>query len=426
MPANENEVNLRVNWIVSGQNEIKNVQNNLDDLGASSDSKGKKSTKTFKELTEQVVDNYAKLGDFGKICVSAASKLGVMTVAGTLAIGTIKRIAVAAMDNAKIFTASSSAISDLNYQINAYTSTTMDYAELLKEVNAVFDTDLHPASKITSMLAEAIDAVGDLTVAEELVNLAFREQTISGRDAETCLKDLINAYIKAGNVISDTGESITDFDTRMETVRQNIEAISNSELGYIKDADDRFRAITEKWKNWIGEFGAYVGAFFKNIISNVLGLIWDVGELLSDLFTGDWKEIKGDFENIGKNFSGPEGAVTAGGIGAGIGGIIGAIVGGPAGAVIGADLGGLLTGTIASILGNKAEGGPIYTSGLYEVGEQGPETVYLPQGSFVYPNRSNSSVTVNVAVSGSVWTSRDLGRELLSVFEEQLRLRGAY
>jgi hypothetical protein len=302
----------------------------------------------------------------------------------------------------------------------------MDYAELLKEVNAVFDTDLHPASKITSMLAEAIDAVGDLTVAEELVNLAFREQTISGRDAETCLKDLINAYIKAGNVISDTGESITDFDTRMETVRQNIEAIGNSELGYIKDADDRFRAITEKWKDWIGEFGAYVGAFFKNVASDVLGLTWGIGELLSDLFTGDFDKLGNDVKSLGSFFGGAEGAVTAGGIGAGIGGVIGAIAGGPAGAIIGADIGGLITGTIASIFGDKADGGLISVSGIYNVGEQGPEQVYLPKDSYVSPHDHHDGITINLTVEGSVWTTDQLTDEILSILNDRVRLRGAW
>ncbi len=423
---NDNQVDLIVNWVVNGKDDIKQVQKDLDSLGGSKDSKGKKSEKTFKDLAEQVITNHAHLGEFGKMCVSAASKLGVMTIAATATVGVINRVVEAARENSSVYSESSSALSDLTYHVNAYSSSLMDYETLIEEINRVFDTNSHPISKIVTMMESALSATRDLSVAEELVSLALSEQTRSGRDAEDCLKDIIAAYIKTGEVADDAGNILTDFDSRMAKIRENLTAVDNEQLGYIKDADDRFKAITEKWKDWIGEFGAYVGAFFKNIASDVLGLTWGIGELLSDLFTGDFDKLGNDVKSLGSFFGGAEGAVTAGGIGAGIGGVIGAIAGGPAGAIIGADIGGLITGTIASIFGDRADGGIVSVPGIDNVGEQGPERVYLPKDSYVSPSDHSGGIVIDLTVEGSVWTTEQLTDEILSVINDRVRLRGAW
>ena len=44
-----------------------------------------------------------------------------------------------------------------------------------------------------------------------------------------------------------------------------------------------------------------------------------------------------------------------------------------------------------------ATGGDVYRSGVFRVGEQGPETVFLPAGAAVRPGGGNGSVNVNLS-----------------------------
>jgi len=71
---------------------------------------------------------------------------------------------------------------------------------------------------------------------------------------------------------------------------------------------------------------------------------------------------------------------------------------------------------LGKILGGKAMGGRVGTSGRYLVGELGPEIVSLPSGAHVTPNHKLGGTTINVNVNGRVGASdqelRDIAKKI--------------
>lgn len=63
------------------------------------------------------------------------------------------------------------------------------------------------------------------------------------------------------------------------------------------------------------------------------------------------------------------------------------------------------------LLGGRQHGGPIPLTGMYTVGEAGPETVVLPAGADVIPHGGGGS-TVIIQVAGSIWSADDLSAEI--------------
>lgn len=165
-----------------------------------------------------------------------------------------------------------------------------------------------------------------------------------------------------------------------------------------------------------------LSAFYEKLLKGLWKIIYAIGEFV---IMGFFDGLFTFGTSIGTYLMGIEGKLTKlltiFGITAGA--IKGATAGaafGPLGMVLGGLFGAGLGGGGAKLFGEKvlggmASGGLVNNSGVYLVGEQGPELVSLAQGQYVTPNHQLGG-TVNITVNGRIGASetelRDIGNRL--------------
>jgi len=161
---------------------------------------------------------------------------------------------------------------------------------------------------------------------------------------------------------------------------------------------------------------------YHKLVKGLGKIIYALGEfVIMGFFDGLWTLGT----SLGTHLLGIEGKLTKllTVMGITMGGMKGAAFGAPFGplgmiafGLLGAGLGGggaKLFGE--TVLGGMASGGLVNNSGVYLVGEQGPELVSLAQGQYVTPNHQVGG-TVNINVNGRIGASetelRDIGNRL--------------
>lgn len=161
---------------------------------------------------------------------------------------------------------------------------------------------------------------------------------------------------------------------------------------------------------------------YHKLVKGLGKIIYALGEfVIMGFFDGLWTMTT----SLGTYLLGIEGRLTQilTVLGITMGGMKGAALGAPFGplgmiafGLLGAGFGGggaKLFGE--KVLGGMASGGLVNNSGVYLVGEQGPELVSLAQGQYVTPNHQVGG-TVNINVNGRIGASetelRDIGNRL--------------
>jgi hypothetical protein len=127
--------------------------------------------------------------------------------------------------------------------------------------------------------------------------------------------------------------------------------------------------------------GIFVATHFQTVKTTVVGVLNWIIDRVNNLISGI-NGISSSIPLIGGNVVNPLGHINVGG-----------------GAGQSTASRGLPGAHSPSPLGHRQYGGPIAYSGVYEVGERGPEKVFLPAGSQVQPNTGEQVLEVTVPVS---------------------------
>jgi TP901 family phage tail tape measure protein len=183
--------------------------------------------------------------------------------------------------------------------------------------------------------------------------------------------------------------------------------------------------ITGDWRQFLTGMSDIFGATWDLIkgladaaVNSIANLIFGFMEGLTSQWGEEWQEILDTFMNIwdqmGGGVMGVVGIILEGvntmvnGVIDGINGLIGKVN----------KLPGVNIGTIGNVRVGLADGGQAISSGMFRVGEQGPEEVFLPGGSVVRPlgpgTASGGSIVVNVhSEADPVEIGREVGWALI-------------
>jgi hypothetical protein len=218
----------------------------------------------------------------------------------------------------------------------------------------------------------------------------------------------IAALLKVLDLLTSIGKGAS---AEAEKVRDEIVATEQQGLEQLQELHAQYsRQIQEKWLNALSGVNGQVAAWATGSKTNWSGMFRGEasGYAQSALRTGERAILNG--LGVGgkadgsqsnpfyvKDADGAKGkSAVSGSAGSVAGGLLGKLndsnfLGGlMGGKLFGA---GSFFGKIGSSLGGLALGGDALMSGVYDVGEQGPERVYLPAGSHVASHQPSSSQT---------------------------------
>ena len=452
----EEKVSLLVQYVVSGQEQMKQINSDLDKLASKSDVATKSTSKS--ELATS--KNNLTLGKQIPVLREIQPLLGAAGLGWVTGASAIAALGIGAMQADQAFNTWMSGMLGLNMVTNTLAGGTSGLGKTIGDAASNSNKLGISMNQYSSAMSGLESVIHDPVTSLQILNDAVSISHATGQPLDQVVKALSDAFT---NGAWSNGAFVQPGITALQTVETQLKSTGDTNQGLKTTVNDAWGQITNTISTATGSWVSDVGTSLKKIALNfgpegdplisLVGFskaisssaIWDgLGTGWSTSWQATWGYIKGDWDRMTSYL----GSIDWGKLWDGMGAIWSQIWRGAINVAILQPLNGLISlldlihfdiPSWVPLLGGKsfginipqvpllANGGDIAQAGAAVVGDNGPELLNLPQGASVTPLSGDSggsagNQTINLYLADGTM----LASWFINELDNQVRLRGGH